>query len=990
MQTKEDIQLKECLTRRVEQLRQGILHGRPYIWELRLDLDEFYTLESAINNSISSHAGKHDHLLTEEFAVIVVMYLAEWYKRYYKGTDTMDENKILALSSKELEKLYDLAKIDKNTFVYNASKNPDKTSFRWQESLQVLGGLAVQAELKRDQNDNLLSSLCKIFHGEDIDIDDFKDRNRAVAFQESIARKHSLYEYLRCILEKDERGRRNLPFAPSDTKDENTYIPQLIHKIEEADLIAKKNKFDFEWIINYTGNLNQMVRHLKVKLKPEEIGGGKKQYIGFDRLRQPEWGIDHPEEVERINFYLRFKLDGHTIQKEDTKEEPLFKYHSTGNERTGFVSVKNEDESIYTNVPVDRFNKVEIVMHYADTVKVVQIMEVKDFIQVYALPKKSTVFSDRRNSQRPTAVIFSSAYHLTEPYKELPVVYAHYRNGEKMSEDYCFCPVNDKLIIADSEGHEVMPPFFNRNGLYQVVTKKYLKTIKYNENLYVLYQYIDPDDDEEEYRDEPQMTVLFGRSGLEVRHYTSGQTKESEPVTDYDLEWLKDGRYVDWSKEEPTQGFIKLRVTVKGIVFNPKVYYVPFAPADTSQPPIWRDFKNMRICTNLEGVEDIQDDIKQLLSGEETGDTKQLKIGNDNARILVEVYRPVIIRELSQKKVGEDSKVLKYYKKGEDIHIPLIDCEQFSVRDFSENGVKEYLVKRPNTIYYNFPTIDNTGLSIRNYLQEESAKKLTPDIPLDYLKIYITRADDYPTDLYAWNYKDEPTPVSNSNELTESGIVFQSLKDNPSPRHYALPTITTNDDDDWGDEDWGDEVTEQEINPVDCFLTVAEHHVYFFLFNPLIKVIADHAQIKEIILPLLKTRHFQLTDSDIDNLYMFAVQFHFDWMLLPREQWKKEIADFSESEDEQEELKKCIIVFFSKTSKCTDEREQVHLHDFLKNYWTFNVYPRIDDIAEKALKLILHDDDALGGISMRDFLKRYDECRFKFIEMSKVVTKDNI
>ena len=498
--TQEDIRLGQCLTTRVEQLRQGILHGRPYVWELRLSQEEFYVLESAINESISSHAGKHDHLLSEEFAVIVVMYLAEWYKRYYKGADTMDENKILALTTEELKRLYELAGIDKNTFVYNASKNPDKTSYRWQESLQVLGGLAVQAELKRDQNDILLSRLCKIFHGEEIDLDDFKDRNRAVAFQESIARQHSLYEYLKCILEKDERGRRNLPFAMSDIKNEDTYIPQLIRKIEEADLIAKKHKFDFEWVINYTANRNQMVRHLRVKLKPEEIGGGKKQYIGYDRLRQPEWGIEHPEEVGRIQFYLRFKNGGHYVQKESTNEEPLFKYVNTGNERTGFLSVKQEDENTYTNVPVQRFNKVEIVMKYDDCCHVVQELEVKDYMQIYGVSKNPHKFTSRRNSQAATIVIFSSAYHLTEEYKDLPVEYAHYRNGEQMSEDYCWCPINDKVVIADSNGREVTPPFFNRNGLYQVVTKKYLKTIKYNENLYVLYQYIDPDDDEEEYQ----------------------------------------------------------------------------------------------------------------------------------------------------------------------------------------------------------------------------------------------------------------------------------------------------------------------------------------------------------------------------------------------------------------------------------------------------------------------------------------------------------
>ena len=110
----------------------------------------------------------------------------------------------------------------------------------------------------------------------------------------------------------------------------------------------------------------------------------------------------------------------------------------------------------------------------------------------------------------------------------MPVVYAHYRNGEDTSEDYCWCPINDKVIIADSNDKEVEPPFFNRNGLYQVVTKKYLKTIKYRENLYVLYKYIDAEYDEDEYQEDPQMPVLFGRNGLEVRHYPSGQTKEEE------------------------------------------------------------------------------------------------------------------------------------------------------------------------------------------------------------------------------------------------------------------------------------------------------------------------------------------------------------------------------------------------------------------------------------------------------------------------------
>ena len=130
-QTDSDKRLLLTLPQKVEEMKQSILRGEPYVWKLRLSLAEFNDLESAIGDSISSHDGNHEHLLTENFAVVVVIYLAEWYKRFYCGADTMDENKVLSLNTEELKRLYELAEIDAKTFVYNASKNPDRTSYRW-------------------------------------------------------------------------------------------------------------------------------------------------------------------------------------------------------------------------------------------------------------------------------------------------------------------------------------------------------------------------------------------------------------------------------------------------------------------------------------------------------------------------------------------------------------------------------------------------------------------------------------------------------------------------------------------------------------------------------------------------------------------------------------------------------------------------------------------------------------------------------------------
>lgn len=967
--TDEDIQLLNCQIDSQNKMKQCIEIGRPYVWELRLSQKQFEEIESKLTNSVISHANDYRHLLCEDFAIIVIIYIAEWYKRYYKGTGTVDKNKVLSFSSKELEKLYLLANIDTNTFVYNASQNPDKTSFRWLESLQVLGGLAVQAELKRDENDALLSQLCKLFHGEDIEIDNFKDRNRAIAFQESIARQHSLYEYLDCILNKE----KEMPFAKDDMDDEKTMIPLLIERIQNADREAKKYKFDFEWIINYTASCNQMFRSLKVKLKPEMIGGGRKQYIGYDRLKTPEWNVISPENVGRLEFYVRFKNGRQIIH---TSHEPLFKYHNTGSETTGFLSVGKLDESIYNNVPVERFDKVEIILKYDNVTQVIQTLTVEDYMQVYALRGTANKFSSRRNSQAATAIVFSSAYKLADPYKDQPIVYAHYRNRENISEDYCWCPINDKIVLIGPDGKEIMPPFFNRNGLYQVVTKKYLRTIKYKENTFVIYKFIDADYDDEEMQ-EDYLPVLFGRQGLEVRHYESGNAKDAIPVTDYDLEWVKNGHYVDWNKEEPTQGAIRLRVTVKGIVFKTQVYYVPFEPIEDIQEPIWRDFEKCRICTAINGVENIDDNFMMLFDTREN-DTRQLEIGNDNEKIIVDVYRPVILRELSQQ-----GRIVSYNSKNEEIEIPLINCHQFSLRDFSESGVKEYKLDVSETAFYGFTTFDNPAMATTSYNEVQEASRILPNVPLDYLKIYITKAIDQVSDLWAWNYKNEPQKVRNANEFKGEGIVFQSLKDNEAPRHYSMPVIKKS--------GWGGKNKQLDANVLNCFITAESHRTYFFLFNPLIKCVHERRMIKDIFIPIISKDNRSENFQEIyEALYRFATQFHFDWMLLPRSLWISEIETLIKDDMEIQAVKNKIIHFFENTPKVTDTRERGCLREFLEKYWTFNKWPSVDGIADTALSLIIEKPEALHKFnSMKDFLKVYDECRFKFSEISKVVFVEN-
>jgi hypothetical protein len=66
------------------------------------------------------------------------------------------------------------------------------------------------------------------------------------------------------------------------------------------------------------------------------------------------------------------------------------------------------------------------------------------------------------------------------------------------------------------------------------------------------------------------------------------------------------------------------------------------------------------------------------------------------------------------------------------------------------------------------------------------------------------------------------------------------------------------------------------------------------------------------------------------------------------------------------------------------------LKKFIKKYWTFNAYPKIDEVGEVALRLILNEPDALGKFNdLKDYLKVYDDCRYKFIEMDKAIINEN-
>ena len=769
-ETDKDQQLLQWHTEYVKMFRELIDKGKPYVWALRLSLDDFTQLEGAIQDSIASHGGGHRQLLSGEYALFTVIYLAEWYKRFYTGND--GDNPVISLSTEERKNLWKSSGININTFVYDASTVEDKTSMRWRESLQVLGGLAVKAELRRDEDDPILGKLCRIYHGENVDLSEVRDYQRAVAFRESIARRHSLYDYLAAVLSDDP------PFAKSDLDDSKSDFSKLISRIKDADREVRREKFAFEWRITYSAQHSRMVRSLAIKLRPEEVGGKYKEYIRYDRLRNL-WDIANPEVIERLRFDIRIKNGSKTIREADFTN-PILVYTNTGSSfiATKPQSVAEDGEVVFTDVPTKPFTKISIILKYDDETRKVQDIDCEGFLQVYKRPQADNVWISRRLPQVATAVIFSDKYRLMDDTLRDSVVRLPFAHKDKVSELMNWCPIYDRMTLLNDHDKEFS--FFNRNGRYQVVAKRYLDTIKYLDDLYALYKYVEldeGDDDDEEYDDddfiEEQLPVLFGRDGLEVRYFPHKEATDWTPVEDYDLEFKVRGRYTAWTPDnEPQQGKRWLRITVKDMSFVYKVYYVPFIDTPEHPKPISRDLSNMRILTAIPGVDSIiQDDFTQ--DYKENSDTKTITLGNKTHKLLLDIYRPVKLTELYQ-----NDKLISYYGSGNTIHLPLLTVDQFGIRDFSEKGVEKYQCSELRKGIYRFQKLEGSNISDNLYYQEKTASSLNNEVPLNNVVVKLfTDNKKESLDLYAWDFEQEPYPVKSFSE-DNPGIIFQSLKDN--------------------------------------------------------------------------------------------------------------------------------------------------------------------------------------------------------------------
>lgn len=850
--TTDDINLLDCLSDKIAMFDIA----KPYVWNLRLSLNEYETLHSAILNSVESHDGSISHLLTREYAIRIIVYLAEWYKRYYKSGN--NDNKAIEPDSEQLKVLWSASGINIQKYVYRTEGG----KHLWLYSIYVLGGLAIKHETEKS-DDRFLKALCRMLHGENYTLENLDEESRAIAFCSSIKEKHSLYDFLTEIV----NGK--YPYHDSELNNQNSDVKFLIERIKHANDEVLKKKFRFEWIVNYEPQCTKMSRRLRLWLNPEEVGGGLHHYLRYYRTLL--WGFKNPENLLRLFISLRF-VDVNKIVEDVNFDKPLISYVNTGETDTGFVSLGVNGYATYKNIPTAHFSKIEIwAKDNLGNVHCIQEQECTEFIQLWRVSQWEDEWTSRQSPQKETAVLFSKTCTLklddaNGEFQLLP--FYDYKFGN--SVNYGWCRIYDNVTVVDEKGVETT--LYNRIGYDQICTKLYHDIIVYEGSGYI--KHVAESDDEDFDSEEQLIPLIFSKNDIIVRHFaTKNDIKNAQAENDTEAERIQfkcGSGYVDWTEaNNPNFGVIDLRVFVKCNHFQYRVFFMPYV---SESVPIKRDFNNSQIIyaniVNGEVIESIQKDEIEISESPITP-TKEIIIGSSTDYVVLSIIRPTLIRE-----VCRNGKVIKIVD-NETVVIPYRLKDDIVFNCFTEKGYQSYHCNGLSSI---FPYL---GDEQDSHFCAWSDNVLYNAVDLDQyapkcLKVAFgeSKYRNEEVIFYKWNYwlNQEPELCEYCDETEPNTIIFQSLV-NKNSITCVLPTRGKYNP---------FKYNKSEISIVKCFEIAILYNTYFFILLPLTKI-ADHKT--ELYDPLLETRGGNLSDEDKKGLLRFAEEFNFDW----KEKYKIEI-----------------------------------------------------------------------------------------------------
>ena len=826
----------------------------PYVWRLKLSKADFNEIETCLKTIVDKEGvialSKSDN------AIMTIAYMAEWYKRRYQSG-----NKCELTDGLSLEELWNNAGISKKRYLYK----DENGSKRWLYSIYVLGGLAIQHELARNDNMKFLKGLCRIYHGENYTLENLDEASRAVAFRESIKRQHSLYEYMRQILNG------TMPFHEDDLADAGSDVNRFVATVKAANDEILKVKFRFEWQVTFSPQYTCMARRLNVWLKPEEVGGELHQYLRYDRVHL--WGVANPEKLHKLYIYIRYNRNDEVVES-STMDKPIITYLNTGQSDTGFVAFGTERCAQCKHVPTGKFDTIEVVAVDEEGKEyIAQTEAAREYIQLWRSVSYGDTWTSTQNAQKETALLFSNRCALKDESIADDVYRQSFRDQKYgKSETWNWFYIYDSVTFTDEKGKEIS--LYNRIGYDQITTKLYSDTIHYVNGGKVKHYYIDDSDESDNY-DIDELPLIFGWEDVIVRHFaTKDDILNAQPEEEVKAEAIEfkqaNGSYEAWtSTEEPPYGEIQLRITVKGKLFAYPVFYLPRLDWET---PIARDYTdNVIRYRGFNGQEIVfQDDIP--MDGIPLSPTVPIRFGVANGYYELHIYRPTLIKEVMM-----DGKIIDYLDGDEKLRLPYIFKGRVQLNDFSAKGYQAYECKNLGSIYRkelinieHNPSVGMAALAAWEADRSYAGRLLDPMAPESLVVCFgrpknEARWDGQEALMWDYDYGKQPV-ITSPDAVPEFGVIFQNLSKN---KNLIINFPVQQDDDPWG---WDD----VECSIVKCFEVANEAGQYFFLLKPLRDLRRDEI-INELYQPLMLKRDGNLTEKDKEGLVRLGEESGFDW-----------------------------------------------------------------------------------------------------------------
>lgn len=873
----------------------------PLVWKLDISQSDYIKIKRLLALFIKAlpKKSRERNSYLYKYADWFFVYVALWYRWDYngRGKNALEEiNYPLRADS-----IWDNCTKSYNKYLVES----EDRNTSWLYSLYVLGGFPLKYVCSAESRfSRLFKEINNPEMNEDEDllekISESFDNNNSVYYRSLIDGSFKAY------VSDLTNGERHI--AQEDYSLE--IVKHFIEFLEKGKINYYNDFFKINWYFYIESSKSDCILNLNIGTKDNRC------YIPEEPLRHAE--VLDVEDLKDFYLYIDYN--------KGEKFSKLLRFSRTAGKGSPFVGWGNSNVIHFPVIPkvgdsisIKIVNLYDVDKEHPYTLKEFPVDGYFRLFKTYNPYEWSSLTNNKTHS-----ILLFSPFHYS-------LVSSDDRINNVIVGSYRWLLHNlyDDAQLEDIHTHNRID-FKIRKGILSIEFKKQPSIIQYNSKNEISYSYYVDDDILNESL--PLMLGMDGISKVFFNPFKQGESpKTLKPGKDKDLiiKYKQNTfNYRSFDDEAPHTGIMSLSVSYENHSVVKKCFYI-------SNPSfVERDLDNSQFVFRLSDAEVFQTEDEKLechigidsIIFDENKDYLPHKdyltfsVGTKTDFANINVYRARECREL----YFDEHRFTEFGNPNVPSKIPFILREKFRIRTIDRDGVKN--VPCPHNIWMN-PVVnlqiidertqnnniknDNeNGIVYYQYVSKETS-------PAELGHYHISSKAFYKYKFFHWNMRSNgiPTPVETEyisdneelivkyNELDDSSIVFQSLRDE-QPYNYVRPIIPN--------------ISIKNrifgLNFIlNCIEVATEHKVYFSMFYPIRKWVEKQCDLFDIFEGVCKRKSFTLKTEDYENLHRFAHEFCFEWILLSRSRWKRL--------HKKEQYREIIEVLFRTTPFACEEKE---------------------------------------------------------------------